>query len=844
MSGSFHLVILAVFLSLLTGSAARADDSIIQKPLLLQKYERFADLRGPETKPFYGDDDPAPRPAAAADPEDEEARTPMAPPPLAALPALPPEKPSAVEAMYSRRASEDMRQFGYDLFGVPVPETRAQLNAIAQENPVMPMGAVQDDFILASGDELEIIFTGQRTGRSTYKIDSRGYLVVEDFPPIPAEGRSVGQVRLSVEMAAHNLHNTEAYVSLSSVRQINALIVGHVKRPGRQTLTVFHTVMDALMEAGGVEKTGSLRRIKLVRGGKTIPVDLYALLLNGAADVDLRLRDGDRLIVPPIGPTAAVAGEVKRPGIFELDPEDGPLSLERMLQMGGGVLAPGKNRYLKLGITPQGQELVTEISAGRAPAFGDGSILLVSKGREKRAGMIELEGHTLRPGMHALPGTPTLATLLASDDMLGPDIYPLIGVLERRDTDQLTRHLSDFPLRLVLKGGFDLNLAEGDIVHVFSNEQIAALAGKENIPQHKSVGQNEEETPPLDESIASFLSERSVFVRGAVRVPGPYPVSGHTALEGILAAAGGATLEADTGNIEISRAPREGEAGGKSRSRIDLAAHDAGDVTVQAGDAIRINRKFQRTQDKSVFIIGEVLNPGRYDLLPGDKVSDLMLRAGGLTQDAYPDGAIFSRESERKAEEARYRAQAREMKSALAAALEQRKENEKIDPQQIAEARALAEELESAQGAGRITVETDPAVLEVDPDQDMLLEAGDRIYIPKRSLTVRVNGEVLSPASLQFRSGKDPSDYIREAGGFTYNADKDRSFVLYPDGSAQPLDGGGWNYNSVLIPPGSTIVVPRDPKPFDFLQSAKDVSQILSNLAITALFIDDVRDGD
>ena len=130
------------------------------------------------------------------------------------------------------------------------------------------------------------------------------------------------------------------------------------------------------------------------------------------------------------------------------------------------------------------------------------------------------------------------------------------------------------------------------------------------------------------------------------------------------------------------------------------------------------------------------------------------------------------------------------------------------------------------------------------PELDLLLESGDRLYIPRRDLTVRVTGEVLSPASLQFRDRKNAADYIQQAGGFTYNADIDRAFVIYPDGAAQPLEVSAWNFNPIKIPPGSTIVVPRDPEPFDFIQSAKDVSQILSNLAVTAIFIDDLSDDN
>ena len=335
------------------------------------------------------------------------------------------------------------------------------------------------------------------------------------------------------------------------------------------------------------------------------------------------------------------------------------------------------------------------------------------------------------------------------------------------------------------------------------------------------------------------MKERSAFLRGAVRNAGPYPVSEGIPLSSILAVAGGLSLEADRSNIEVTSA-HNGPS--KTRDRINFAETNPQDIIIGAGDSVRVNQKFNKIKDNSVLIMGEVQNPGRYDLVPGDRISDLLDRAGGLTDQAYAYGAIFSRAAERRAEEMRFRTQAKEVELAIAAALEA--DDEKVNAGKIAEARSLASELRNAQGVGRITVEADPATLVTSPELDMLLESGDRLYIPKRGLTVRVSGEVLSPASLQFRERKASLDYIHEAGGFTFHADKDRTFVIYPDGSAQPLQVSSWNYKPVMIPPGSTIVVPRDPKPFDFIQSAKDVSQILSNLAVTAIFIDDVVDDN
>ena len=780
------------------------------------------------------------------------------------------KQPSALEGMYSKRIVDELEQFGYDLFGVPSSQTAYALDNFAQNT--RPMGAVQDDFTLSSGDEIEVLFTGQKNEREIYVINERGQLLLPDMPPIPAAGRSIGQVRVSIQAAANNLHNTEAYVSLATVRQIGVLVIGHVKRPGRQTMTVFHTALDALMAAGGIDKTGSLRQIKIVREGRSGKIDLYSLLLHGASSPDLRLQDGDRIIVPAIGPTVAVAGEVKRPGIYEIlprvngmrhQPEETSekLSLNEMLELGGGVLAPGKNRFLKIAIDPLGAENLEDVHEPFQPAFGDGAVLIVSKGTEKRAGSVELQGHTRRPGMYALSENTTLSALLSSEDILGPDIYPLIGVIERWNTQQLTHELISFPLRLALKGDYDRTLEDGDVVELFSNEQIENLAYEKagvRDTKNNEYGRAEEDffTPAAfgsrgpenkealkehgdvieDTVLSSFLRERAAFIRGAVRKPGAYPVGEGTSLDSIVSAAGGLSLEANVNNIEITSKGLHGI----TRNTIDTDIERPADVMIGPGDAVRVMQRFQKIKDNSVQIMGEVRNPGRYDLLPGDKISDLIVRAGGYTEQAYPKGAIHSRKSERKAEKMRNQAQARDIRRSVASAIET--DEGKVDAARIAEARALAEELENIETVGRITVEADLATLKLQPELDALLEPGDYLFVPKRSLNVRVSGQVLSPAMLQFREGKDPLKYINEAGGFTFHADKDRTFVLYPDGSAQPLKVSAWNHRATFIPPGSTIVVPRDPEPFDFIESAKDISQILSNLAITAIFIDDVRD--
>ena len=746
-----------------------------------------------------------------------------------------------IEDMYAARADEELALFGYDLF-------------VKGEKPSskIPSGAVSDAYILSQGDRVEIVIKGQENARKTYEINSRGELVTDHFTTIAVSGRSLGDVTSVLRDEAARLHNVEISLALAAPRQIDVLVIGDVIRPGRITLTGFHSVLDAIAEAEGIKKTGSLRCIKLVRGGKSEFIDLYAVMMQAGGAADKRLMDGDRIIVPPLGPTVAVAGAVKRPAIYEIRKGEKISALE-MLGLAGGVLAPGNNRFMRLALGADGREMVEDVSEPGQKIFGDGGLLIVAQASAKRSQNVELSGHTREPGQHDARKAKTLSDLIKSEQVFGDSLYPLLGVIERRDPKTLTKTLIEFSPAQALQKKDNTPLSEGDVVHLFSMEQIRALgagvATSEPLLQQASFGAKEKEDIEIeDKLIASFLEERTAFVRGAVRQPGAYPVAHGTTLESLIAAAGGATIEADENNIELTSrlilADESADAPAPNRSVMGMSHAARLGVRVAPGDTVRVNQKFNRVEEQSVTLLGEVKNPGKYDLVPGDTMLSLIQRAGGLSTIAYPDGVIFSRAAERKQEEARYKAQARDLEMKLAEMMRSDEKDKKPDMAQVSAAQAVISQLKDARAVGRITVEADPSILASDPEQNILLEAGDKIYIPRRPLTVRVGGEVLSPAALQFRKGKSADTYIDEAGGTTYFADKDRAFVVYPDGSAKPLSVSAWKQSVTMIPPGSTIIVPRDPKPFDFLESAETISTILANIALTGFYIDDLGDDE
>ncbi|HEU4839540.1 MAG TPA: SLBB domain-containing protein [Micavibrio sp.] len=748
-------------------------------------------------------------------------------------------KATPIEDMYSDRAGEYLELFGYDLF-----------EKGAKPSETIPAGVVQDNYILSVGDRIEIVIKGQENARKTYEINTRGELITDHFTTLAASGLTLGDVANTLKDEAARLHNVEISVALTAPRQISVLVIGDVEKPGRKTMTAFHTVLEALQQADGIRKSGSLRRIKLVRGGKSEFIDLYSVMMQGGSNADKQLRDGDRIIVPPIGPTVAISGAVKRPAVYEIRKGDN-LSALQMLGLAGGVLAPGSNRFVRLSLGSDGREIVQDIDEPGRKIFSDGAILNVAQATAKRSENVELSGHTRDPGQHDLKKARTLSELIKSEQVFGDSLYPLIGVIERRDKKSLTKTLIEFsPADAVQKHG-DMPLNEGDVVHLFSMEQIRHLAqnvSREPLLKTVAYTKQADDLEIKNGLIASFLEERSAFVRGAVRQPGAYPVAAGTRLEAVLAAAGGMTVEADADNIEVTSrmipVDEEMDAAAPNRKTVSLASLTMNKVDIAPGDTVRVNQKFNRVEERSITLLGEVRHPGKYDLMPGDTMLDLIKRAGGLSTIAYPDGVIFSRASERRQEEARYKAQARDLEMKLAETMRQDDKDKKPDMTQIASAQALISQLKDARAVGRITVQADPSILTADPEQDILLEAGDKIYIPRRPLTVRVGGEVLSPAALQFRKGKDADTYIEQAGGTTYYADKDRAFVVYPDGSAKPLAVSAWKQSVTMIPPGSTIIVPRDPKPFDFLESAETISTILANIALTGFYIDDLGDDD
>jgi polysaccharide biosynthesis/export protein len=373
------------------------------------------------------------------------------------------QQPTPVEKDFRDRTNnQGLRQFGYDLFGGSRSSTT---------QPVT--GDVGDAYILGVGDELVVTFQGSTSRSLTTRIDREGRLVVDQIRPIVAAGRSLGSVRRDVEAATRaTLLGTDVYLSIGAVRAVTVIVGGEVNRAGSFTVTSLTDVAAVLSRAGGIRQNGSLRRIRVVRGNQSLTYDLYGLLGIGSAP-SMRLRDGDRVVVPSIGAVLAVTGGVARPAIYEL-PQGGSVTISQALAMAGGPLRPRGNDFVVSRIGRNGDEQFMTLSNPSA-RLQAGDAVIVNPRVRAAEGRMTLSGFVDSPGVRSVGAAPTIGALIGGSDNLKPGSYLPMAVLVRADGVTRARQFRAVNLVNILNKGQDVQLRSDDKLFIFSDSDISFL---------------------------------------------------------------------------------------------------------------------------------------------------------------------------------------------------------------------------------------------------------------------------------------------------------------------------------------------------------------------------------
>lgn len=796
--------------------------------------------------------------------------------------------PSRLEIFYSNRAGEPLLQFGYETFGN------------GRDVTLRKTGGVQENYVIGVGDTISIDLRGQENRTFNLKVDNEGRVLLPKLDPILAAGRRFGNFRAQLERQIESAYiATNVFASIREVRQVSVLVSGEVNNPGPLTLSGLSTSIDALLLAGGVKKTGSLRDISVHRGNKTIAIDLYAILLGGQQSNDYSLMEGDRVHVASMGKAVAIGGWVKRPGIYELSHQKSELTVREMIDLAGGFEIKGRYGLSLLKVVSSGAvEVIDAVAPGMLMSEGD--LLLVEPNDERARGAVYLEGHVRQSGTVSLAKARTLKALLRNGDILGASVYMPYALIARIDAgSQLKTYIPFSPVE-VIYGQSDVALSEDDIVHIFSLDEVRAIsdslvgdedeqegdedreqlalpaanlgarqlenviAGQTRQVRQKEVSrladaqsqgmllENEVPSPTPKDLLRSGLSqmgfgrridfsdpillslfeESRISFFGAVKAPGDYFVMPGISLGQALKVAGGTAIQADLSAVEITSTRFEPMLGTSRTDRTVVALNEGTLKNVKLGplDVVRVRRVYSNRIGGSVEIGGEVKYPGQFDLMRGERLSSLLQRAGGLTPSAYPYGAVFTRISAAAAEKKARDRLIDQMETQLVMGVA----TGDVKGEGAAFIAELIEQLKEAPTIGRISIEADSAVLVASSQNDLVLEPGDSLIIPPRPNSIAVIGEVLSPGSYGFNENLGGKSYIRLAGGYGQFADKKRAFVIMPDGQARRLGKGHLQFGTKMLAPGSTIVIPKNLRPFQWDEILLSVSQISSQLALTA----------
>jgi polysaccharide biosynthesis/export protein len=737
---------------------------------------------------------------------------------------------------------EFAKPFGYDLFE-GVPSTFAPVKDIQ----------VPIDYVVGPGDTLNIQLYGNETASYSLTVGRDGRIKFPKLGPISVSGMGFDAAREALEhRVSQQLIGTQVSVTMGDLRSIRVFVLGEAEKPGSYTVSGLSTMTNALFVSGGVKTIGSLRNIELKRNGHLVSVlDLYDLLLHGDTSGDHQLMPGDVIFIPPIGPTATAYGAVRRPAIYELKKEN---TAEQLVEIAGG-LSPDADAglaQLERIETSQLREMRNinlSTSAGRNTAISNGDKLRVPAIRPTLENSVELSGYVFRPGAFQYRAGLRLTDVLGSFDELRPNADRHYVMIRRvLPPDQRIEVISaDLERALKARGSAaDPELQPRDRIIVFD---LSANRARTVAPIIEDLRLQASASNP----------SHMVVISGEVRAPGLYPLEPSMHISDLIRAGGSLEDSAYTGEAELDRYE---VVDGKEREtallEVNLAAirhnEPGADLELRPYDILVIKKTPQWETPGSIVLNGELRHPGRYPIQHGETLSSVLRRAGGFTDIAFAEGAVFTREELKQREKDQLEILSNRLQSDLAALSLEAVSTSAVTNggggggagagQALAIGQQLIQQLRTTKPVGRLVVDVDK-VINGRPGSpgDVLLRNGDVLLVPKRTQEVTVLGEVQGPTSHIFRVGLSRDDYIAASGGTTQKADRKRIYIVRANGDVVTGGRSGWFRRSQAVPvrPGDTIVVPLDTERVAALPLWTSVTTIIYNLAIALLAIHSVQ---
>ena len=680
------------------------------------------------------------------------------------------------------------RIFGHDIF------TSSQLTF----EPNLSI-ATPKNYILGAGDELLIDIWGDAQLSLSEVISPDGRINIERVGPIFLSGLSIEQAEATLRRKLSAIYEGLADGSvkmrlwLGDIRSIQINIMGEVGVAGTYTLPSLATLFHALHKAGGVNDLGGLRAIKLFRDGQLkTQVDIYDYILNGHAEGDIALREGDLIMVTPHHKIVEVVGQVKRPMLYEMRDDE---SLTNLIAFAGGFTSEANRGVVSVTRREGGnyQSFTVDAAAMEGFELRDGDVVDVGGSLDRYDNRVEIKGAVVREGYYALDDKlRTLTQLIARADGVRDDAFVARAMLYREKPDWSVE-VEAIDLAALLAGEReDVELRPNDILVV--------------------------------SSLADIHEEFSVTIFGSVQHPATYPYAENMRVEDLVVMAGGLLESASTANVIITRRIKDPKSQSESDKLFENFSIELRDGLVVDGekefilcpfDQVYVRRSPVYVSQSSVTLRGEVVFEGSYPLTHRNmRLSEVVAAAGGLHRGAYVEGAYLLRQM---SDEEREQAEALQRMIDAQLSRAQQTGEEEIELEGI-----------KLQGFYSVGINLLEALEEPLSDADVVLRDGDVIYVPKYNGTTRVMGAVLYPNTLTFKQGRGVKYYVRRSGGFDDSARRSRAFVIHMNGMVE-------SGVRAQVCPGSIIVVPSKVKRGEFRWS--DVIQGVASTASMAAVV-------
>ena len=708
--------------------------------------------------------------------------------------------------------------FGYDIFAKNFNDS------YNYDSPI------PSDYRVGPGDLIEIQLFGQKNQAYSLEISREGILRFPDIGPINAfeTGTSFIDLKnLLKEKIRENLgEGVQSSITLGAFRSIRIFIFGEVEKQGAVNVSAFTSMINALLNCGGIKHTGSLRRVELKRSGKIITtLDLYDLLLDGDTSADQALQPGDVIFVPTIAKQISVNGAVRRPAKYEILEED---TLQDAVRLAGGttqhsVLSRIRIERLNEDFQPEVRNFNYQENKDNKILSGD--LISIGIAGSNIRNIVSIIGPVENDGDYEWREGLLLSDLITNPNSFLPEIDLDYGLISRKKTDGAFHFLS-FQPRNIFDSNEKIPLKEQDTVYFFPQESRGdILEGLLlDIRKQSRAGEN----------------ARVIRVSGAVHFPGEYPFTDSMSLQDLILAGGGTKdsaylLEAEITRVGINEEQKAFVEHLRIGQDVMLDSNRSKNYLLKPYDSLSIKPIPLWREGESIKISGEVNFPGTYSIKLGETLFDVIQRAGGLTDRAFADGALFSRENLRIKEDEQRERLIKQLESDLATATLSATDSEEAAQTQSA-ARAMLSRLQNTESQGRLVIDLNKILKDAERS-DLLVKDQDSLFIPSIPYAVSVSGEVQFPTSHLYDEKLDMNDYLNRSGGYSQNADKDRTFVVKSNGAVMTNGANGWfgkGSNGRKISPGDVIVVPIDVKQTRFLENLTYSTQIIYQLAVAA----------